>query len=108
MAREWKRRRLLETHPLRDALQIGRRNLAILRVAAVELAAEPLLTLAVLVAPLHARRAGTALHAILHDDALALFPTGYARAETRDLAGDVQSHDAGQPARRRAPAASRQ
>src|SRR5437867_770781 len=108
MAREWKRRRLLETHPLRDALQIGRRDLAILRVASVELATEPLLTLAVLVAPLHARRAGTALNPVLDDDAFALFPPRHPRTEARDLAGDVEPEDARQPTRRRASGADRQ
>src|SRR2546427_7133795 len=75
---------------------------------AVELAAESLLTLAVFVPPLHARRAGAALDAILDDDALTLFPSSHAGAETRDLAGDVQAKDSRQPTGRRAPGADRQ
>src|SRR6266850_8327224 len=93
VARERQRGRFLEAHPLRDALQIRRRDLAVLGVAAVELAAEPLLTLAVFVAPLDARHAGTALDAVFDDDALALFPSRYTGPETRDLAGDVEPED---------------
>src|SRR6266851_6937459 len=58
---ERKRRRLLESHPVGDALQVDRGDLAILRVTTVELAAEPLLSLAEFVTPVRARRAGAAL-----------------------------------------------
>src|SRR5262249_60755393 len=78
VAREGKRRRLLESHAIRDALQVGRRDVAVLRVPAVQLTAEPLLSLAELVAPQHTRRAAAALHAILHDDPVTLFPTDHA------------------------------
>src|SRR5215470_8479836 len=108
MTGQRKRRRLLEPHALRDSLQVGRGDLAVLRVAAVELAAQTLLPLAELVAPEHARRADAALHAVLDDDAVAFLPAGHAGAEPRDLARDVEAEDARQPARRRAAGAQRQ
>ena len=106
--RERERRRLLESHPVGDPLQIGRGDLAVLRVTTVELAAQPLLSLAELVAPLHTRRAGAALDAILHHDPVALFPPGHARSQTRDFSGDVESEDARQPAGRRPASADRE
>jgi hypothetical protein len=108
VTRERKRRGFLESHALRDSLQIGRRNLAVLGVAAVELAAQTLLPLAELIAPEHTRPAGPALDAVLDDDAVAFFPAGHAGPEPRDLSGDVEPEDARQPARRRAPGAQRQ
>ena len=100
MTRERERRGLLESHRVGDSLQIGRGHLAVLRVAAVELAAESLLPLAELVAPEHARRAGAALDAILDDDAVAFFPARHAGAETSDFSRDVEPEDARQAARR--------
>src|SRR5262249_29583417 len=61
---ERERRGLVESHAVGNALQVGRGDLAVLRVAAVELAAEPLLSLAVFVPAEHTRRAGAALHAV--------------------------------------------
>src|SRR5213593_3553379 len=84
---ERKRRRFLEPHALGDSLKIGRGNLAVLRVAAVELAAQALLPVAELVAPEHAWRAHAALDAILDHDVVAFFPAGHAGPETGDLAG---------------------
>src|SRR5262249_28643917 len=94
VAGQRKRRGLLEPHAVGDQLEVGRRNLAVLRVTAVELAAEPLLALAVLVAPEDTRRADTALHAVLDHDAIALFPAGHARPQPRDLSRDVETEDA--------------
>src|SRR5262249_36697469 len=91
-----KRRCLLEPHAVRDSLQVGRGDLAVLRVAAVELAAETLLPLAELVAPEHARRAHAALDPVLDHDAIAHAPAAHAGADPRDLA------------RRRAAGAQRQ
>src|SRR5262249_12717409 len=102
-----KRRRLLEPHAVRDALQVGRGDLAVLRVAAVELAAQALLPLAELVATEHARRAHAALDAVLDHDAVALAPAGHAGGEPGDLAGDVEAEEAGGPARRGAAGARR-
>src|SRR5438093_1446430 len=106
--RQRERRRLLESHPVGDPLQIGRGHLAVLRVTAVELAAQPLLSLAELVAPLHTRRAGAALDAILHHDPVALFPPGHARPQPRDFSGDGESAAARHPAGRRAAGADRE
>src|SRR5215470_1744392 len=103
-----KRRRLLEPHVLGDRLKIRRRHLAVLRVAAVELAAQALLPLAELVAPEDARRADAALDAVLDHDAVALLPAGHARSQLRDLARNVEAEDPRQPARRRASGAQRQ
>ena len=108
VTRQRKRRRLFEPHAVGDPLQIGRRDLAVLRVAAVELAAEPLLPLAELVAPEDAWRADATLDAVLDHDAIALVPAGHAGPETRDLPGDVEAEDARQPARRGAAGAERQ
>src|SRR2546426_2034003 len=106
--REGERRRLLESHPVGDPLQIGRGDLAVLRVTAVELAAQPLLALAELVAPLHTRRASAALDAILYHDPVALFPPGHASSQTRDFSGDIEPQDARQPTGRRAARADRE
>jgi len=75
---------------------------------AVELTPQPLLSLAELVSPEHAGRAGAILDAIFHHDAVALFPSGHAGPETRDFSGDVESEDARQPAGRRAAGADRE
>src|SRR5262245_15219964 len=108
VARQRKRRGLLEAHAVGDQLQIGRRSLAILRVAAVELAAEPLLALAVLVAPENTRLAGAALHAVLDHDAIALFPAGHAGSQPRDLSCDVETENARKRPRGRAARADRE
>src|SRR5947209_20460280 len=108
VTRERKRRRFLEPHALGDSLEIGRGHLAVLRVAAVELAAESLLPLAELVAPEHARRAGAALDAVLDDDAVALLPACHAGPKTSDFSRDVEPENAGQAARRRTAGAKRE
>src|SRR5438552_7651349 len=108
VTRERKRRRFLEPHALGDSLEIGRGHLAVLRVAAVELAAESLLPVAELVAPEHARRAGAALDSILDDDAVAFFPARHAGPETGDFSRDVEPEDARQATGRRAPGAQRE
>src|SRR5207249_10604299 len=82
------------------------RDLAILRMTAVELAAEPLLSLAELIAALYTRRARAALDAILDDDPVAFLPSGHAWPEARHFAGDVESQDAWQRAGRRAAGAN--
>src|SRR4029453_15437238 len=107
VARERKRRGFLEPHAVGDQLEVGRRNLAVLRVTAVELAAEPLLALAVLVAPEDTRRADAAFNTILDHDAIARLPPGDAGPQARDLAGDVETEDARKSAGRRAARADR-
>src|SRR5438552_11905224 len=96
VARERERRGLLESHRVGDSLQIGRGHLAVLRVAAVELAAESLLPLAELVAAQHARRASAALDAVLDHDPVAFLPPGHTGPDPRDFSGDVESEDARQ------------
>src|SRR5437899_4840678 len=99
------RRRLVELHPVGDALKVDRGDLAILSVPAVQLAAEPLLSLAELVAPERAGRAGATLDAILDDDPVAFLPSGDAGSEPRHLTGDVEPQDARERAGGRASGA---
>src|SRR5207244_3062511 len=99
------RRRLVELHPVGDALKVDRGDLAILSVPAVQLAAEPLLSLAELVAPERAGRAGATLDAILDDDPVAFLPSADAGSEPRHLTGDVEPQDARERAGGRASGA---
>src|SRR5262249_38942958 len=101
------RRRLLEPHAVRDSLQVGRGDLAVLRVAAVELAAQALLPLAVLVATEHARRAHAALDPVLDHDAVALAPAGHAGGGRRARAGVGETRGGRGPARGGAAGAQR-
>src|SRR5436305_298821 len=98
-------RRLVELHPVGDALKVDRGDLAILSVPAVQLAAEPLLSLAELVAPERAGRADATLDAILDDDPVAFLPSGDAGSEPRHLTGDVEPQDARERAGGRASGA---
>src|SRR5262249_22825734 len=99
---------LLEAHEGRDALQVDGRHGAILGVTAVQLAAEPLLPLAELVAPVYAGRARAALDAVLDDDPIPRPPAADARPEGRDLARDVQAEERRERAGRRAARAQAQ
>src|SRR2546427_444190 len=100
-----KRRRLVELHPVGDALKIDGRDLAILRVTAVQLTTQPLLSLTELVAPSSAGHTGAALDAIFDDDPVAFFPPGDSGSEVRHFAGDVEPENTWQRAGGRAAGA---